>query len=85
MNPHDPAFPELKESLVANYDGEEKTHYESSGGITRLEYFAAAAMSGMLADPEVGGAPLLIAQSAFNIAEAMVTEAEKRRTKPEVA
>lgn len=55
-------------------------------GLTRLEYFAAAALQGMLtimASPKADVSCIKddkeIAQTAFQMAEAMCQEAEKRR------
>ena len=52
----------------------------SAEGISRLEYFAAAALANLNLQAHISKpSSEALAQSAFNIAEAMCVEAKKRR------
>ena len=47
-------------------------------GMTLLDYFATAVMTGLYSDPKFLPTPEDIAQQAYNVAEAMLAEREKR-------
>lgn len=44
----------------------------SEPGMMLRDYFAAAALQGLLADPNVGGEPLKIATTCYRLADAML-------------
>lgn len=45
--------------------------------VTLRDYFAAKALAGMLADPQVTGKPELVAKAAYQYADAMLAERVK--------
>lgn len=83
----EPAFPGV--AGVAGEDGcglytyqylpnGERAAVMHNQGMTLLDYFAGQALAGMLADPDVNGPPGAVAIIAYNFAEAMLGEREKR-------
>lgn len=62
-----PAFP----------TGPNKLPGYSSQGMALRDYFAAKALVGMLADPEVNAAESQFAAAAYRLADAMLAEREK--------
>lgn len=53
-------------------------HHDSDfNGMTLRDYFAAKAMQGMLADPEINTEPNLLAKVAYAYADGMIAERSK--------
>jgi hypothetical protein len=62
--------------FVSDEDG---THQIVETGLSIRDYFAAAALQGMLADLDMNGEPDPVAVIAYNYADAMMAEREKRK------
>jgi hypothetical protein len=62
-----PAFPHTKDSI----------HQYGCEGMTLRDYFAAKALSGMLADSECKGEPDDFSKHAYMFADAMIAERSK--------
>lgn len=58
--------------------GSQNTYGYTGLGLTKLEYFAAMAMQGIRSNNSLNGNDNELAQAAFDIAEAMLKESEKR-------
>jgi len=67
----DPAFP----LNVKAHDG---SHSYTAPGVSMLEWYAGKALTGILADHRVDLSAGRLATTCFDIAEAMVAEAQKR-------
>jgi hypothetical protein len=76
INDGGPAFP------VPGYqtsDGGVILHHEGSSGMAMRDYFAAAALQGMLADPNAAGGLDSFAAYAYKYADAMIVERAKTK------
>ena len=72
MSPkNDPAFPLIAHDRRCDNWCCEGEHQ----GITKLEWFAGMALTGI----NMNNAPILIAEFAYSVAEAMIAESEKRK------
>jgi hypothetical protein len=74
-----PAFP-IPDVSQNQATGETVVH-QSFSGITVRDYFAAKAMGGILADPNVkldGNRPTFLADLAYTVADAMLAAREKQ-------
>jgi len=79
-NANEPAYPTKRVERVRIGETEggyaiEAVHH----GLTKREYFAALAMQGLLADPEIVGKPEQYAKDAVTFADALLAELEKLR------
>lgn len=73
MDPKDlPAFPELQKSYEDRHDG--GTFYESAGGLSKREYFAAKVLQGLCANPAVFAANGVSGWSLVNCSEDQLTD-----------
>jgi hypothetical protein len=80
INDGGPAFPTVATATTHGFyaDGQPcMTHYGSRSGISVRDYFAAAALQGMLSDPDRGGAGSEFAQAAYSCADAMLKARER--------
>lgn len=69
------AFPEVRIHAGDNYNPPKKIYHP---GMTLRDYFAAAALQGMLANPSVGGGVDAFAESAYEYADAMLAAREAK-------
>ena len=79
INNGGPAFPTVATATTHGFyaDGQPcMTHYGSRSGISVRDYFAAAALQGMLADLNTGGSDSQFAESAYAYADAMLKARE---------
>lgn len=68
-NPHD---------LVSAYGyANEQSHFDSNGGLTKREHFAAMALQGLLANSNSQGGVDDYARGAVNFADALIEELNK--------
>lgn len=77
---NEPAFPRLEHVKHGNFS-EARYVWETHGGLTKREYFAAMAMQGMLASgiSERNSGPVSLAMSAVEQADALIAELEKQK------
>jgi hypothetical protein len=81
INDGGPAFPTAATATTHGFyqDGQPcMTHYGSRSGITVRDYFAAAALQGNIAHPEVTGNRDDIARDAYKYADAMLKAREAK-------
>lgn len=79
MSKNDPAFPSFEEHWIFSDNKQDYiAHMYPVGGVSKLEYFAAMALTGLLSDPDRSGSFNTYVSYAFDIAVTMVAEAEKR-------
>ena len=75
------AFPQIESDAEYNCDGKVWSHTYSSGGMTLRDYFAAAAIQGLIASCSAGGAEWFGntrgAKMAYEYADSMIAEREK--------
>jgi len=62
-----------------HYDknGERETMHSVDGGLTKREYFAAMAMQGHVASPNIDTTILIIVNNAVALADALIAELNK--------
>lgn len=68
MNANLPAFP----TTASNYTDDQP-------GLTKREYFAAMAMQGLLACPDVNGSQSELASHSINFADALLSALEEKK------
>jgi hypothetical protein len=75
-----PAFPFGTKVTRENYMGEETVYESNVPGVTLRQYYAAAALKGVLANPECRGTFQELAVECFNMADWMIAveDAEKQ-------
>ena len=73
----EPAFPGYGSADVKAQCEAHGMSYSPPQGMTLRDYFAAKALSGSLADPEVNGSFENIAKFAYKMADAMLKERTK--------
>ena len=76
-----PAFPTVATATTHGFyaDGQPcMTHYGSRSGISVRDYFAAAALQGMLSNSERGATWQQFAQAAYSCADAMLKAREAK-------
>lgn len=76
-----PAFPQISTEIGQQYE----PHISSSGGISKLEWFAGQIIQGMAVGQystpnNPYWAPEDMADAAYDLAEAMLAESEKRKS-----
>lgn len=80
IDPNDSAHPTIETEMY--YDNVSDQHYPrvfSSGGLTKRERFAMAALQGMLADHTCDAEPDEFAEIAVNYADALIAELNKEK------
>lgn len=82
INDGGPAFPTNATATTHGFyqDGQPcATHYGTTPGMTLRDYFAAAALQGMLTDSCIQGSDSQFAESAYSYADAMLKAREKAK------
>ena len=70
----------MSETLERAFPVTDRNAGPASGGMTLRDYFAAAAMQGMMADPEIGRiAWTHIAEDCYRAADAMLAARERKK------
>jgi len=81
INNGGPAFPTAATATTHGFyqDGQPcMTHYGSRSGITVRDYFAAAALQGMLSDNRIKDSPENLSDASYKCADAMLKAREAK-------